>query len=170
MLQLHISLRYGIVMSNLPTASSPNLRDLKEQYVELIAKGYVEDRALMELGISKGMYMRLLLDDNEFAIDVEEARKHRAEAWIGEIARDVNTIYDKEDIPGQRLKFDKLMYLAKADNPDRYGSNKKSTDININLSQFKLLPPEEAMRSLALDPFAIPAESILVEEDEEDLL
>lgn len=157
-------------MSNLPIASSTNLKELKELYIEMIANGYVEARALVEVGMSQGMYMRLLLEDRDFAINVEEARKHRAEAWIGAIANDVDTIYDKEDIPGQRLRFDKLMYLAKADNPDRYGSNKKSTDININLSQFKLLPPEEAMRSLALDPFAIPVESVLVEDEDEDLL
>jgi hypothetical protein len=45
--------------------------------------------------------------------------------------------------------------LAKADNPDRYGTGKTKVDISIDLKQFKLLPPEEAVKALANDPFAV---------------
>jgi hypothetical protein len=56
------------------------------------------------------------------------------------------------------LKFDKLQFLAKADNPDKYGNNNKKVDISIDLKQFKLLKPDEAVKALAADPFAIEAE------------
>jgi hypothetical protein len=107
-----------------------------------------------------------LLEDLDFISDVEQARKLRADFWVSKIATTVDHDFSKDEIGSERLKFDKLQFLAKADNPDRYGNNSKKLDISIDLGQFKLLPPEEALKSLAADPFAIEAEFIDITEDD----
>lgn len=141
-------------MSNLPSTSA-HLKELKEKYIELISQGYAEKVALESTNFPRGQYLRLLMEDSDFAIRVENARKIRADFWVAKIIQDIDTDYEKDEIPNQRLKFDKLQFLAKADNPDKYGNNSKNKlDINIDLTQFKLLPPEEAMKALAADPFA----------------
>ena len=149
----------------------PSLKERKERYLELIAQGYAENKALELTNIPRATYSRMIMDDGEFVKSIEEARKGRAEHWIAMIAEDVRNTraIDKDAIPAERLYFDKLMFLAKADNPDRYGSNKKSAEININLGQFKMLAPEEALKSLKNDPFAIPdAEFVEVEDDKDN--
>ena len=104
------------------------------------------------------------------AKDIEEARKVRADFWVAKIAETVDFDYSKDEIGSERLKFDKLQFLAKADNPDKYGNNSKKVDISIDLKQFKLLKPDEAVKALASGPFAIDAEYTEVKSDDEDLL
>lgn len=142
----------------------------KEQYLQLIAAGGTEDKALETVGISKASYIRALIEDPDFAKNVENARKHRADHWVNKIAASVDEEYDAlEGLPNAKLRFEKLQYLAKADNPDRYGAKASGANININLGEFKLLKPEEAAKALAADPFAIEAEFTEVP-DEGDLL
>ena len=156
-------------MTNIVSLNSAKLKELKDRYIELVHKGYVEYIALETLGFHRGDYYQALTEDADFALRVEEARKNRADFWVAKIAQDIDKNYDKDEIPSQRLKFDKLQFLAKADNPDKYGSNSKSKiDISLDLTQFKLLPPEEAVKALANDPFAIEAE--FKEIDDEELL
>lgn len=142
---------------NLP-ASSVELIELKNKYLELITNGYTENVALNKLNFPKPLYIKLLLEDSDFPKDIENARRVRADFWVAKIAETVDADYAKDEIGSERLKFDKLQFLAKADNPDRYGNNSKKLDISIDLGQFKLLPPDEALKSLAADPFAIEVE------------
>jgi hypothetical protein len=143
-----------------------NMSELKQEYLRMITEGYSEVRALAELNFPRHVYIRLLVEDTDFNLSVEQARKARADFWVGKIIEDVDTLIDKDDIPGERLKFDKLQYLAKADNPERYGNNSKKIDVNIDLKQFKLLPPEEALKSLSSDPFAIDVDFVEVKDSE----
>jgi hypothetical protein len=149
------------------TSNSAHLLELKNKYIELITKGYVEAKALEVSGLPKGVYLRLMLEDVDFNQQVESARKLRAEFWVAKIAEDIDQEYTSQEIPSQRLKFDKLQFLAKADNPDRYGTANKKIDISVDLKQFKLLPPEEAIKALAADPFA-PVEAEFTELPKED--
>lgn len=151
----------------LPTSSSA-LREIKDKYLELISSGLTESKALEESGLKKSTYIRLLLDDSDFTKSVELARKHRAEHWIEKIADDHAIHWEKGDTPGAKLIFDKLSYLAKADNPDRYGGSGKGISVSVNLGEFKMLPPDEARKALANDPFALEAEFKTI--DEGDLL
>ena len=144
--------------SQILPASSVDLRKLKSDYVDLITNGYSENVALTNLSFPKQLYIKLLVEDRDFVKDVEEARKIRADFWVAKIAQTVDHDYSKEEVASERLKFDKLQFLAKADNPDKYGNNAKKLDISIDLKQFKLLPPDEAVKALASDPFAIDAE------------
>lgn len=147
-------------MSNtqITTASSVDLKELKSKYLELISNGYTENVALKQLNFPKALYLKLLMEDLDFIQDVEAARKLRADFWVSKIAESLDKPMEKDEVPVERLKFDKLQFLAKADNPDKYGSNSKKMDINIDLGQFKLLPPEEALKAIKADPFAIEAE------------
>ena len=156
--------------SQIITASSAaTIKELKSQYIELIMEGYVENVALTKLSFPKGTYLRLLLEDTDFALDVTEARKLRADFWVSKIANTVDTDFGKDEVSSERLKFDKLQFLAKADNPDKYGNINKRLDINIDLGKFKLLAPEEALLSLSQDPFA-PIEVEFTEVEGGDLL
>jgi hypothetical protein len=133
----------------------------------MISHGYIETLVLKELDLSRGQYVRLCHDDPEFVKNIEESRKHRAEFWVSKIAEDVDSEFTSAEVPSQKLKFEKLVFLAKADNPERYGTGKTKIDISLDLKQFKLLPPEEAMKALYADPFAvaIEAESTPITED-----
>jgi len=150
-------------------ATSVDLRELKSQYIELITQGYSESVALKTLDFSRSLYIKLLAEDRDFIKDVEEARKVRADFWVSKIAETVDHDYSKDEVGSERLKFDKLQFLAKADNPEKYGNNAKKLDISIDLKQFKLLKPEEAVKALANDPFAIEADFTEVK-TEDDLL
>ena len=156
-------------MSNtLYTSSVPTVdqKQFKKDFVELIANGYIEAKALETLNVHRGIFLRFCLDDPDFIKQIEEARKQRAEFWVSKIATSVDDVLDPKEVASEKLRFDKLCYLAKADNPDRYGIGKTKVDISLDLKQFKLLPPEEAVKALAADPFAtIEAEFIEIEED-----
>ncbi len=170
-LSQYLSIIYTSNMSNsqIIPASSASLLELKNKYIELITNGYSESVALAKLDFPKALYIKLLVEDRDFIKDVEEARKIRADFWVSKIAETVDFDYSKDEVGSERLKFDKLQFLAKADNPDRYGNNSKKVDISIDLKQFKLLKPEEAVKALASDPFAVEAEYTEVEKDEDIL-
>lgn len=157
-------------MSNIQqlAVSSAMVKELKVKYLELITNGYTENVALQTLNFPKPIYLKLLLEDLDFIEQVEKARKLRAEFWVAKIAESVDKDTDPEMVSSERLKFDKLVFLARTDNPERYGTNAKKIDVNIDLGQFKLLPPDEALKSLASDPFALEAE--FKELDEKDIL
>jgi hypothetical protein len=141
-------------MSNVLIRPS-DLKQFKESFLEKIASGYIETKALSDLGISKAQFVRLCVENPEFVKDIEEARRHRAEFWVSKIAGSVDDVYDPKEVSGEKLRMEKLVFLAKADNPDRYGTGKTKVDISIDLKQFKLLPPDEAVKALAADPFAV---------------
>jgi len=151
-------------MSNVVRPS--DLKEFKKSFIELISSGYVEAKALSDLNVTRGQFARYCLEDPEFVKNIEEARKQRAEFWVSKLAEDIDTIYDPKEVPGHKLRMEKLVFLAKADNPERYGTGKTKVDISLDLKQFKLLPPEEAVKALAADPFAIEAEYTEVSIDE----
>lgn len=163
-----MSLIYTFHMSNsqMVSASSVNIKELKSSYLELISNGYSETVALQKLSFPKPLYLKLLLEDLDFIQDVESARKLRADFWVGKIVESVDVPVEKDEVAAERLRFDKLQFLAKADNPDKYGNNNKKLDINIDLKQFKLLPPDQALKAIKEDPFAVDAEYTEVRIDE----
>jgi len=155
-------------MSNtqLYAANSADLKELKSTYLDLISNGYTETVALKQLSFPKALYIKLLVEDLDFIADVEKARKLRADFWVSKIAETVDHDYSKDEIGSERLKFDKLQFLAKADNPDKYGNNSKKLDVNIDIKQFKLLPPDLALKSLQSDPFAIEADFVELKDED----
>lgn len=159
-------------MSNSLITSSDHskIKELKSKFLELTAEGNIESRVIDLLGLTRGQFVKICIEDPDFIRNIDEARKSRAEFWVSKIAESVDKDFDKEDIPSEKLKFDKLMFLAKADNPERYGGNKSKIDISLDLKQFKLLPPDEAVKALTNDPFAIVEADFVEIKQEEELL
>lgn len=128
------------------------LKGVITNYLSLISEGKTEKQALEQSGLPLAQYYYLLLNDKQFVSQVEEARKLRADHWVGKIMETVDHDYSKDEVPSEKLKFEKLQFLAKSDNPDRF--NPKKMDINIDLGKFTLVTPEEAVKVLSEDPFA----------------
>jgi hypothetical protein len=147
------------------------LKQKREHYIDLIATGNTEKQALQVAGIERHTYLRLLSENPDFAKQVELARKQRAEHWIGKVIEGVDELPEQNEVAGEKLRFDKLQFLAKADNPDRYSSGGKGVNVSINLGEFRLLNPADAAKALAADPFAVPIEAEFTPiEDSEELL
>lgn len=128
----------------------------KEKYLRLIASGYTESKALAALNTDWFDFFELCAKDPDFRKDIDLARKGRAEKWVNMIAESVNreTPVPPAEVPAEKLKFEQLKFLAKADNPERYGDvGGKAPAVQINMNDFKLLPPNEAIRVLNNDPF-----------------
>jgi hypothetical protein len=158
------------LVQNFPTSIPvEEIKHYKTEYLTLIAQGYSEAKALSVIQMPRGQYVRICQEDPEFVKQIEDARKHRAEFWVSKIAENIDVPVEKENVPSEKLKLEKLIFLAKADNPERYGTGKTKVDISLDLKQFKLLPPDEAVKALANDPFAIEAEYKEIK-DEKDLL
>lgn len=152
------------------------LASFKNRYLELIARGYTESKALVELKTEWLDFFELCAKDADFRKDIDNARKARAEVWINNIVESATSEEEmsSNDIAREKLRFDQLKFLAGADNPDRYGTTAKSAkaQIDINLNDFKLLPPSEAIKVLNNDPFnklvTIDAEVVSDEEEEQE--
>lgn len=155
--------------------------EFKRDYLRLIALGQVETNALKTLSIDWYDFFELCARDPQFRTDIDEARKSRADKWVDRIAISIDKKYYsmvegveverppvKDELGKDKLDFEKLKFLAQADNPDKYsGGMKPKIDINFDMTDFKLLPPEEALRALKNDPFAIEAEIIVKETKDE---
>lgn len=146
--------------------------DFKTRYLKLISQGNTEMKALAKLEVDWMDFFELCAIDPDFRANIDIARKARAEVWVNKIAQEIEPKMMKvtdaktgeekevERIPGKdetaykKLQFEQLKFLAKADNPERYGDagGGKST-VEINLDGFKLLTPQEAIKTLNNDPF-----------------
>jgi hypothetical protein len=134
-------------------------KEFKSAYIKLICEGNSEATALKTLGVKWIDFFEVAADDPDFRKDIEEARKFRAEIWVDRIVRNIdnNSLLPKEAVPAAKLEFEMLKFLAGADNPDRYGGKGGSkVDVNIDLSQFQLIKPDEALKVLQDDPFRNP--------------
>lgn len=165
--------------------SQPQIKQFKSDYVRLISQGYTEGRALAELEVDFIDFFEQVAKDEQFRKDIEDARKQRAEIWVGRIidsttpkmlklddGTEIERIPGKDETAHRKLEFEKLKFLAKADNPDRYGeASGKNNKVEINLNDFKLLTPQESIKVLNNDPFnkmvTIETESKPVMEKEE---
>lgn len=132
----------------------------REYILEVMSKGVDPEDACATMCIPYSSYLITTIESS-FAEGIEEAKKKRADYWYGKIMKDVDVIPSKEDAPGSKLKFEKLKWLAKIDNPEKYG-DKVSTSVdithNINLS-VKNMSISDAKKILEDDPFSVPLEA-----------
>lgn len=165
--------------------------NFKTNYVRLIASGHVESTALSALEVEWIDFFEVCAKDPEFRADIEEARKLRADRWVDDIALSLSKKYHitiekhddqgayieqleraptKDELGRDKLQFEKLKFLAQADNPEKYSAGAKpKIQIEFDMSDFKLLSTQEASKVLANDPFAkniIEAEILKDKEDE----
>jgi hypothetical protein len=132
-------------------------QQFKNLYIQAIASGETEAKILKRMNVEWLDFFETLADDPQFRKDIEEARKHRAEVWINRIVEslDSDTGASMSEVPALKLEFEKLKFLAGADNPERYGNAAKGAkvDVNVDFKQFQLLPPKDALKVLQEDPF-----------------
>lgn len=144
-------------------------------FLELIAGGRTETQALAVINMDREVkhwfkeihLVQIQVKDKKFKESLEEAKKQRADTWFNGIAESVAKDLDKEAVPAEKLKFEQRKYLAAIDNPDKY-SEKKSVDINVGINIFqemKDLKYSEVKELMKNDPFAIEAESTVVESE-----
>ncbi len=125
----------------------------EEEFFSMIMNGSAEVACCKALKIPVEVYLLHLAKDQTFQQKIEECRKHRAELWFSKVAETVNDDVAPEEIPSHKLRFDKLKWLAKVDNPDRFGE-KQRAEVTINATIGKALSPLEARQILLDDPFA----------------
>lgn len=149
----------------------------KNNYLRLIAAGQVEKNALVILGVDWLDFFELCAKDPEFRTDIETARKARADRWVDGIAESLDKKYhfegpenpetgiapmierppNKDELGRDKLNFEKMKFLAQADNPEKYATGGKSKiALEFDMSDFKLLSTAEAAKVLSNDPFARP--------------
>lgn len=166
---------------------SPQFRT---NYLRLIAAGHVESTALAFLEVDWLDFFEICSKDPEFRADIEEARKCRADKWIDNIAVSLDKKYyievekeegrierherppNKDELGKDKLDFEKMKFLAQADNPEKYSPGAKpKISVEFDMADFKLLSPQESMTALKNDPFAKPtidAESTVVKEKKDE--
>lgn len=143
--------------------------EFKKKYLMLIASGHTERTALQTLDVEWIDFFELCSKDEKFRKEIDDARRSRADRWVDGIADSLSQEYTirgpdgtefvrpptKDENARDKLKFEKMKFLAQADNPDKYGQSagKKQIDIDIDLTKFQLLSPQESIQVLNSDPF-----------------
>lgn len=156
----------------------------KDEILRRIVQGESEHKICTDLDIPMTLLVDELVANQEFADALTKARSIRSEKWVGNIVNLVQSetgapiIHDKDDVPGVKLAIDTFKWLAKVDNPQRYG---EKVDIDVkttNIYELKGLSVSEALSIIKNDPFApkdIDAEYVVqqretTEENDEDML
>lgn len=136
------------------------MQKFKNAYVKAIASGGTEAKILKVMSVDWLDFIEILADDPQFRKDIDEARKHRAEVWVDKIVDSLDPTLDVQAslVPSLKLEFEKLKFLAGADNPERYGNAARGAkvDVSVDFKQFQLLPAKEALKVLQEDPFNQP--------------
>ena len=138
----------------------------EEDILQRIVAGMTEAHVCEALNIPMMSFILHMTQNPQFSAQVDSARAMRAERWVGNVVNLVTTpqgtpiIHDKDDVPGVKLAVDTYKWLAKVDNPERYGDKQSIETHNTNVLEIKGLSPQEALDILRADPFApaIPAE------------
>lgn len=161
-------------MELVPIYSSLHSEKFKKDYVTLLAAGLVESQILKNLKVDWLDFFEVVAADPDFRSDIELAKKERASRWVDKIAVSLEKEYvtevkddkgnvvervarppTKDELNRDKLDFEKLKFLAQADDPDKYGNASKGTkvDVSIGLTDHQLLSPEKSIEVLQNDPF-----------------
>lgn len=141
----------------------------QEELCRLIANGEMdEEEACHQVAIGLTDFSFMKFQSPEFVDRLDQAYKKRADHWHKKVMKSADDIPDKEFASGAKLQFEKLKWLAEIDNPDKYGKKSSTTvDINHNIHlSMKKMTTAEALKILQEDPFAIPAECTVIEEEQ----
>jgi hypothetical protein len=148
------------------------LQDKLPDLLDLIRSGYTENKACAELQIPERLYYTMVIMDQNLADQIEKAKELRADVWISKIIAGVDDQISKDDAPGEKLRFEKLKYLARVDNPNKYGE-KSSVQVDVQHSisaALKTMTIADAKKILdEEDPYAAPIEAEIVEKDDNPL-
>jgi len=133
------------------------LQSIAVDILDMISGGADEQSVCDHFNVRRGTFVQWMIQYPQFENAVAEARKQRADSFRSIIHDRMYTdeiIYDgpedkngnktgrktgkkiiktlfKDDVPGEKLIFDKLKWLAEMDNPDKYGAKIKHDGGNI---------------------------------------
>lgn len=153
--------------------------DLLHDLLSLVANGFSEYEAATQLGIRVGELIAYMYNSPELQKQIEIAYRSRGAVWHDEIIKSLKKDYDQAQVAGEKLRFEKLKFLAKVDHPERFTEKVKIDQESKTTVIVRPLSPQEARDILLNDPFAsaISTTSEVVEQalpkedvDESDML
>jgi len=115
--------------------------------LDMISGGADEKSVCDHFGVRRGTFVQWMITFPQFESAVKEARKQRADSYRSVIherlytdeikyegpddlegtptGKKVLRVIHKDDVPSEKLMFDKLKWLAEIDNPEKYGTKVK---------------------------------------------
>jgi len=115
--------------------------------LDMIAGGADEQSVCDHYKVRRGTFVQWMIRYPQFENAVVEARKQRADSfrsiihdrlYIDEVdeegektGKKVIAAHHKDHVPGEKLIFEKLKWLAEMDNPEKYGAKVKHEGGNI---------------------------------------
>jgi hypothetical protein len=103
-----------------------------ESFANIICQKIAEGATMSDIVKMKGFPSKGVLslwraEHKEFDDALKLARKMRAEGYADMVAEDISSkdVIHKDSVPGERLKFDKLKWLAASNDPETYGQKQR---------------------------------------------
>lgn len=131
----------------------------------LIANGIDEEEACAQAVVPYPDFMAAEFTNQDFMNKLQAAVKRRGDYWAHKVMKTIDEEVTKDEAPGKKIQFEKLKWLAKIDNPDKYGEKSTQTiDIRHNISHtMKNMSIADARKILNADPFSVKEEPIEAE-------
>lgn len=107
------------------------LREKAVKLLDAIASGADEESACRSVGISRGKFLKWMVEYPEFEAAVDTAKELRADTYKTKVSQmvmddDGNVRhYEKDEVPSVKTSFEMLKWLAQVDNPEKYGTKVK---------------------------------------------
>lgn len=107
------------------------LKDKAVKLLDAIASGADEQTACNSVGISRGKFLKWLVEYPEFEAAVDTAKELRADTYKSKVSQMVMDEsgnvrhYEKDEVPSVKTSFEMLKWLAEVDNPEKYGKRIK---------------------------------------------
>jgi len=134
-------------MSNNQLVVDKKLERIAVDVLDMIAGGADEQTVCDHFKVKRGTFVQWIIQYPQFESAVKEARKQRADSfrsiiqdrmYADELDEDdtptgkkiMRTLY-KDEVPGEKLIFEKLKWLAEMDNPEKYGTKVKHEGGNV---------------------------------------
>jgi hypothetical protein len=133
----------------------PMTQTLCDEVCDLLTGG--EPKTLKQVERELGLPDRLLYkyrrECKQFRDRCDEALKDRAFAIHEKVLEDMDEVPNKNDAPGERLRFDKLKWAAEVGDPDRFGKKREDAPdrgpriliINTGVPKEERLEKKEAL-------------------------
>jgi len=139
----------------------------KQEAIRGIHRGKSEAEIIQRLGVERMDFYYAVAADSDFRSELQQAKTHRADVWFDKVIQDADVVPDKSEVAGEKLRFEKLKFLAEMDNPEKYSPKHQiKHEGGLSILDFKELTLDQARQILSDDPFAIPAEFEVVEDEE----
>ena len=105
------------------------LQTIAVDILDMIAEGNDEQEVCDHFSIRRGTLIQWVIRYPEFDDAMKNAKRMRADSYRTMIHRSVKdqikNPLGKDEVPGDKLIFDKLKWLASVDDPDKYGTKIK---------------------------------------------